>query len=39
MFLDTNSCLAALMGDIENAKTGKTQKRVGCFWLGKSRRY
>jgi hypothetical protein len=35
MLLDTNGCLAALMGTIEDAKTGKTRKRVGFFWLGK----
>jgi hypothetical protein len=34
MLLDTNSCLASLMGDIEDAKTGKKKKRVGLFWLG-----
>jgi hypothetical protein len=35
MLLDTNGCLASLMGDIEDAKTGKKKKRVGIFWLGK----
>jgi hypothetical protein len=34
MLLDYNSCLAALIGDIENAKAGKTRKRVNAYWLG-----
>ncbi|MDR2170673.1 MAG: DUF4054 domain-containing protein [Planctomycetaceae bacterium] len=40
MLLDYNNCLAALLGDIENAKSGKTRKRVGFHWLGdKTPRY
>jgi hypothetical protein len=38
MLLDTNSCLATLMGNIEDAKTGKSKKQVGCFWLGSRKR-
>jgi hypothetical protein len=37
MMLDYNGCLATLIGDIENAKAGKTRKRVGAFWLGRAK--
>jgi hypothetical protein len=36
MLLDFNGCLANLLGELEDAKTGKKRKRVGLFWLGRN---
>ena len=36
MLLDTNGCLAMLMAELEEAKSGKKRKRVGLYWLGVS---
>jgi len=34
MMVDTNGCLATLMASIDEAKQGKTRKRVTLNWLG-----